>query len=605
MSILDKVYPPSATLLLGCALLLVGCGQEQTASTPTPTPTPTPETSDVFYAGDGVANAITGTASYIDALQFVQGEQVEIVSIQSLDDELVCGTPILKDQGFHVTIAENGLCTYQYEAKQQGATASGKITVLSNKALLPDLSILSSSVPAGSGTVTYNLYYAFNNTLVFPNHYELISATVAGTYPSIGTVQVVGRHSFNFTPPALSGWNRIVYIVKDIYSGALKKGLYYVTMSDPINKPPIIGMTEYSYNYSVENFNLITRASLLGCQSDNCDLTKSLEDNDHVKLGFYSTDYPASVTLPGGTSFNNKKVTLVSSYDQPVPVYADNDNDGVGEELLTICYQSSCKDEEALFINIDNKWQKTMMPSYLLPGDKVSFELHNIPELQIVEPDDDYWGLGFAEAGPGLKIRKFSEGAQFDRTLTIDILDPGLYQVLYVIEDDRSAGSLGMIEVIVDSPKVFPCGGVAQDFRCIPITPNHPTRNLYVPAVSPYALRSMGMEPDATTNDSSRDPAGMNVGLLTYDNNVKWCEMLAEEFYAGRSDWRMPTVAELQKVYKPGGLDGYAAWPTSNNYWTSENAGLGVQTTVNLSKEFSTSPSNTDDLKFPVCISRQ
>ncbi|WDG07087.1 hypothetical protein PUN50_10030 [Vibrio campbellii] len=602
MSILDKVFPPSATLLLGCALLLVGCGQDQTPSASTPEP----EISDVFYAGDGIVKVHVGKLTHINILEFVQGGQVEVIGVRTLEDESICGVPKLNGKGFDITAKQNGLCTYEYEVEQQGEVASGEVTVLilDHEIEFTDMPPVAASVAPNGSVTVYNLRQQVGTHLIQENC-EIIAATIGGSYPSIGTIAIEKPYSIAYTPPDLSGWNRIEYLIKNPDSGNIRSGALYITVSNSFNQPPTIGMTEYSYNYSVENFDLVTRASLLGCQSDNCDLTTSLEDNDHVKLGFYSTDYPASVTLPSGTSFNNKKVTLVSSYDQPVPIYADNDNDGVGEELLTICYQSSCKDEEALFINIDSKWQKTMMPSYLLPGDKVSFELHNIPELQIVEPDDDYWGLGYAEAGPGLKIRKFSEGAQFDRTLTIDILDPGLYQVLYVIEDDRSAGSLGMIEVIVDSPKVFPCGGVAQDFRCIPITPNHPTRNLYVPAVSPYALRSMGIEPDATTNDSSQDPAGMNVGLLNYDNNVKWCEKLAEEFYAGRSDWHIPTVAELQKVYKPTGLDGYAAWPTSNNYWTSENSGPGMQTTVNLSKEFSTSPSNIDEPKFPVCISRQ
>ncbi|EAS63309.1 putative factor [Vibrio angustum S14] len=228
------------------AVLLTGCGGGSDGSSPSPVP-PSPPTPTVkMLAMDGFSVVKPGVRSQVDVANFVRGDQIQ------LSDATVtgkgCGQPGINGLGLTLTAQQGAHCDYQYTAKQAGSPSTRvHLQVLATSASQPLLPPISGAMTLNDDAKAFDVAALLGSDWQAGDAIVADSVSVQGMEGNQGTAALDGT-TITFTPPALAGWNRVVFTVKNSQSGDDKLGVIYITFSDMANQAPIIAQPKYDIN---------------------------------------------------------------------------------------------------------------------------------------------------------------------------------------------------------------------------------------------------------------------------------------------------------------------------------------------------------------------
>lgn len=235
--------------LLASAATLVGCGGGEGEGGTTTTPTEPPQPIMPMLVMDGFSTVTPNTNTFIDLTPFVRGNNVSIASVLTDDSNELCGTPVINGSGVDVDIADGTLCEFAYTATQPGVPATrAALNVLATKAAEPILPPISQALVLGSGNALFNLPVLLGSDWKSTYSLNGASVQVQGIEGNLGSEAASGN-TITYTPPELSGWNRIIFTLTD--SAAPSEpvmGVIYITISEVVNQPPSIGKPKYDYN---------------------------------------------------------------------------------------------------------------------------------------------------------------------------------------------------------------------------------------------------------------------------------------------------------------------------------------------------------------------
>jgi hypothetical protein len=253
---MNQLFISRCAIATGLALTLFGCGGDEDGNAIAPPPT------EVFpvVAMDGFSVAALDTPTFIDLAPYVRGGQAALTSVSYSGvnaDE--CSLPTQQGMGFTVTPLKGVLCDYQFTVSNAQVSDNALMKVFTTQAVDPILPALSHPmVLEGTPTpVALNLVDLLNETGQWPEEYDLNpeSVTVQGSAGNIGGVTAYGN-TIAYTAPTAAGWNRIIYTLSNASDpGQDRMGTIYVTISDAVNTPPLIGKVKYDYN--TENGNQV------------------------------------------------------------------------------------------------------------------------------------------------------------------------------------------------------------------------------------------------------------------------------------------------------------------------------------------------------------
>ncbi|MHA6604598.1 Ig-like domain-containing protein [Photobacterium damselae] len=230
--------------------LLSGCGGNDDSDDKKVNPQiPSSQLVKSLIAIDGFSTVKPDTPTTIDMSPFMLGDSVKIASIDSIDPNSDCGSPSTNGTEVNVNIPNGSYCEYQYTAQKiDSPQAVARLNVLATNALTPMLPPISKALVLGSNPVSFDLSVLLGSDWKSTYSLNVDSVKVQGMEGNLGT-QTSSGNIISFSPPELSGWNRIIYTISDSESaGSNMMGVIYVTISEEINQPPTIGLIKYDYN---------------------------------------------------------------------------------------------------------------------------------------------------------------------------------------------------------------------------------------------------------------------------------------------------------------------------------------------------------------------
>ncbi|MNJ14620.1 Bacterial Ig-like domain (group 1) [compost metagenome] len=290
--------------LVGALLLgLAGCGGSDDGDSGGSTPPTTPPTSQV-RAVDGFSVVRPGVTTLVDLSTYVHGTGVTLSSVSS--DKAGCSASNLDGLSAEVT-SDSGLCVFTYKVAGQGGDASATLNTFASTLASPVLPPLSQTMTLAEPTKTFDLVALLGAD--WPTGYTLDPASVEAQGGSVQGTVTASDNKLTYTHPGEPVWNRIIFTLTDpIKPGEDVFGTLYVTVSDSINKPPVIGAPKYDYNAQ-------GGAPIVSMQSVTLDLATLANlditepDGDEWQLVEVQS-YSASVAPVDPNSVTNKKFTF-------------------------------------------------------------------------------------------------------------------------------------------------------------------------------------------------------------------------------------------------------------------------------------------------------
>ncbi|WP_270945097.1 Ig-like domain-containing protein [Vibrio parahaemolyticus] len=220
-----------------------GCGGEEDQSIPSPTPESTP-----MIVMDGFSTVTPKTKAFIDLSPFIRGSDVRISGVYTDSSNAACGTPTVEGRGINVEIEEGAYCQFTYSAQQTGLPhAKATLNVLATEAPEPTLPPISQAMVLGGASAKFNIQALLGADWKDSYTLNTASVQVQGMEGNLGSVNATGN-IISFTPPELSGWNRVIFTLDDAEAPeASVVGAVYVTISEAVNQSPQIGEPKYDY----------------------------------------------------------------------------------------------------------------------------------------------------------------------------------------------------------------------------------------------------------------------------------------------------------------------------------------------------------------------
>ena len=257
---------PRTAVATALALMLAGCGGDDSDTSVSPPPPPVVDVKPIM-AIDGFSVASPQTTTHIDLTPYIRGGKGDVTAVvYTGDDAENCAAPAMNGAGFDVIAQSGALCDYEFTVKNTQTHARASMTVLATKAVTPILPPLSLPLVLDTTPIATSINLTGNEWLGsdYPAGYILKSVSVQGGDDNLGAVApVTGGTTIAYTPPTMSGWNRLVYTLKN----ASKPdediiGSVYVTISESINQPPAISKPRYDYNAENSNATVLTGAAI-------------------------------------------------------------------------------------------------------------------------------------------------------------------------------------------------------------------------------------------------------------------------------------------------------------------------------------------------------
>ncbi|HIF9482762.1 TPA: Ig-like domain-containing protein [Photobacterium damselae] len=305
--------PISITLLT----LLSACGGGDDDNNKSTKPSK-PDLTQSLIAMDGYASVKPNNPTRVDLSPFISSDAVQISSVRSLSNDDKCKQATANGTGINVTIPNGSYCEYAYTAEHVNMPqAVAKLNVLATNANNPILPPISKALVLGSNPVFFDLPTLLGSDWKNTYSLNIDSVQVQGMEGNLGTETATGN-TISFSPPELSGWNRIVYTVNDSATPESNRmGVIYVTISDKVNQPPTIGLLKYDYDKNNTNNPIIANtdtplrpATILNLENLP---NLNIKDNDGHEWQLINVQsFTASVSPENANSVTNKSFTFTT-----------------------------------------------------------------------------------------------------------------------------------------------------------------------------------------------------------------------------------------------------------------------------------------------------
>lgn len=289
-----------AGLLLGG---LAGCGGSDDGGDST---SPTPPPSGQLSAVDGFSVVRPGIATRVDLSAYVRGPGVKLTSVSS--EQPNCSATNLSGLAVDIT-SESGLCGFSYEVSGQGVGVSGTLNTMASTLAEPVLPLRSLTMTLAEPNLIIDMVSTWGAD--WPTGYSLDPASLLVQGGSAQGTAIASGNVLTYTPPSPTEpvWNKILFVLKDpARPGEDVMGELYISVSDSVNHPPVIGEPKYDYNAQ-------GGATVVTMQTVTLDLAtlpnlNITEPDDGEWQLVEVQSYSASVVPVDPTSVTNKKFTF-------------------------------------------------------------------------------------------------------------------------------------------------------------------------------------------------------------------------------------------------------------------------------------------------------
>lgn len=321
-------------------------------------------------AVDGFSVVRPGEPTQVDLSIYVRGAGVTLSSISS-DNEAGCSASNQNGLSIDVT-NDSGLCIFTYKVAGQGSYASATLTTFASTLASPVLPSLSQTMTLAEPNKTFDLEVLLGADWPAGYNLEPTSILVQGG-SSQGTVTSSGN-VLTYTPPGEPVWNKIIYVLTNpAKPGEDAFGMLYVTVSDSVNAPPVIGDPKYNYNTNNSNAIVAMETATLDLATlANLDITEP--DGGEWQLVEVQS-YSASVAPVDPTSVTNKQFTfLAATPGENIVSYIVGDHEGgftMGLIIITVVPKESPKTWNNIIIG-DNIYLATPLYIELLNSSLIS-----------------------------------------------------------------------------------------------------------------------------------------------------------------------------------------------------------------------------------------
>lgn len=312
----------SAGMAFLLTTLLVGCGgSDDTASTDNAIP-PSPVGSVMVMDGFGAVKPNAPTR--VDLTAFIRGKGATLTALES--QQSGCHADKLSGLSAELSIDGSGMCQYTFTASNGASEASASLNMLASSSQAPVLPPLSEAMTVGTANATFDLQTLLGTS--WPSGYTLDPDSLVVQGGAVqGTVTVNGN-TLSYTPPLTPDWNRIVFLLKNSAKPDEDViGTLYVTVSDIVNKAPVIGTPKYDYNVQTgKNVAAGERVEVDLATLVNLNITDP--ENRDWQLVEVQT-YSASVSPVDPTSVTNKRFNFTAgSMGTHIVSYIVGDHEG-------------------------------------------------------------------------------------------------------------------------------------------------------------------------------------------------------------------------------------------------------------------------------------
>lgn len=294
-----------AALLLG----MMGCGSDDSGGSDSGV-SPTPPSSTQISAVDGFSVVRPGVATRVDLSPYVRGADATATLTSISSEQANCITSNVSGLAVDIT-SENGLCEFSYKISGQGQEASATLNTLASTLESPMLPPLSQTMDLSDTSKTFDLMSLLGSD--WPAGYSLDPDSLLVQGGSAQGTATANGFLITYMPPSTSEpvWNQIFYVLKDPNKpGEDALGVLYVTVSDSVNRPPVIGAPDqkYDYNASTGNGVLIMETVTLDLSTlPGLNITEP--DGDEWQL-YEVKSYSATVRPVNASSVTNKQFTF-------------------------------------------------------------------------------------------------------------------------------------------------------------------------------------------------------------------------------------------------------------------------------------------------------
>ncbi len=227
-------------LLVGWALLLVGCGDDTSGVSP---PSELP-----VSAYNSLMVAKVAQETVLDLTAYVQGNNPRIIQLETIQQEY-CMAELAGPLTIIVTLERAGRCDYTYSVKDaRGAESSAELVVVSAETDTPVLPAASVTVMPDSN-VLVNLVQLLGSEVI-PDGYKLsvINAVHEQGSESLSALVITDGLEFSFTTPSVIGWHYVNYVLTDAVTNDAMIGSVFISIANGIDRSPIVSplVMEYS-----------------------------------------------------------------------------------------------------------------------------------------------------------------------------------------------------------------------------------------------------------------------------------------------------------------------------------------------------------------------
>ncbi|MDK9782322.1 Ig-like domain-containing protein [Vibrio sp. B172a] len=299
------------TLLASSIMIIIGCGGE--GGSGDTTQPPMPEGNDKVVAMDGFSVVKPNAATDVDLSPFIRGTNAKItkVTLQAGDEH--CGKSTPNGVTIEIETSGSSYCEYEYTVASVGeGSAKAQLNVLATTAEQPLLPPISDAFVLGGSDVNFDLQALLKEDWKSTYQLDASSVSVQGTGGNLGVASAASDRVISYKLPSLSGWNRIVYTLKDTANpGNDVMGVIYATVSESINQPPRIGQLEYDFNASNPSVEVVTSQSISLDLATLPNLNIVEPDGQEWQI-VHVQSFTASVAVEEPISTTNKTITFVA-----------------------------------------------------------------------------------------------------------------------------------------------------------------------------------------------------------------------------------------------------------------------------------------------------
>jgi hypothetical protein len=282
-------------LILCTAIILTGCNSSDDTEGASQPPVTPPEAT--ITANDAIHSVMAASRQFVSVSSYIESDSNGAALIEvTAKSSNVCQDISVKDNGFYVTLVQEGVCDLAYtvqsipQANALVSQAQAELVLISSTNAQADFSPISIALVEGE-QIAIELVAELGAN--FPANY-----TLSSTIPVLGSGQITADlANFIITyQSASAGLSRIVYTLEDVADS--KMGYIDISVSEAGNQPPVTTKFKHSVMPSINQTIIV-------------DLTAYVSDPDGDTIQLMEVmSYNATVLSANPSDITNKAFTF-------------------------------------------------------------------------------------------------------------------------------------------------------------------------------------------------------------------------------------------------------------------------------------------------------